>query len=838
MEEGQKHIDDFFREELGNYTEMPPEKVWEDLSQRLDDSRRPRFWGWWPWIVMLLLIGSVAGYMVLSKKNGPEKPVVAVVDNGLSVSSSGFGTESARPKAEHEKPKTEAEMPKAEAPSHSGKTAQNNSDEPKVSTEKPAANKLSRRNAADEQKKEGKKTQTAPTQGSPHDEVPAQETNADDASISNTSATTNTNEAKQPDSKPKTGNKETPNSTVAPATNKHANKSDVRTTAEDQRSSQKNVATTSTATPKAGGKKQIAQSPNASSRTTVATAAAANTTDTQPKTASASAASNNKTNQKQTQKNTAIASPDKQNTVNQNQSKTATAKAMPNGVRTASALSANANESNTPVQPKAATSTATKKQTQKNTASSPDKQNTINQNQSKTATAQATPNGTTKKSTTTKNTAQAATSAANNTTANNKTTKTSPATVDNKKPTTVTPAAETAKKPLPQPKQENTVAKTASFQPSPNPANGILIKPAEDGKKVATAEKDEEDEEKPAMNEDDEDNEAKPQQPKPTAEHDPRAGIPVSGYIDKAVPPQPKMVDDEDDSVDKKKIDLANPAGGAGGSMSPTVGKDRTSISRLEGGAKFGFEKGFSSVTSNKWVATIYLQYNLSPKAAFLVQPSVKFAQMNRAINSSQSFYNVTGTTVNSTQRMDSISTPPFFDTVYNYYYKQTYDSIHVAQSSTKNYVEFEIPVIFKYTIAKNLSLLAGITMNFGSIPTVSSSQTTYSGLTLQDSVVNVHNNPNYPISVNDSFHHTAQPYSSYSANDQNPSTNPIRFGYLLGMNYLLKDRVLFDLTVQQSFSNMNNVPNADIRKVLTQPYVRFSVGYKIFQGKKKAVQQ
>lgn len=36
MKNYRKHIDDFFREKLGNYTETPPPEVWEDLEVRLD----------------------------------------------------------------------------------------------------------------------------------------------------------------------------------------------------------------------------------------------------------------------------------------------------------------------------------------------------------------------------------------------------------------------------------------------------------------------------------------------------------------------------------------------------------------------------------------------------------------------------------------------------------------------------------------------------------------------------------------------------------------------------------------------------------------------------------
>ena len=775
MEEGQKHIDDFFREELGNYTEMPPEKVWEELSQRLDDTRRPRFGGWWPWIVMLLLIGSVAGYMAFHKKGDPGNPgnPISMADKGLSVSSNGLH------EAQAKSGKTKAEDTNTSDEKAIGSATTRKA---KNTTQKTESNKAEGTNTSNEKAIGGATTRTAKntTQKTEHDK-------AEDTNTSNEKAigrpTTRT--AKNTTSKTENYKAEGTNTSNEKAISGVTTRKVKNTT---QKTEHNKAEDTNTSNEKAIG--------SATTRTA-------------------------KTKKSETQSTTAPASKEITAT-NAN-----VANKQPNERQSRSLVKAESEKPKVLVpSPRSSNKIVPKKISAAKSNASPYKPRATQQNPATPGPVSDMPNGTKNET-------------AQKTKATNKTAKTPVAANEPKKPTVVVPAAAPAKKPLPEPKPVNVVAKTNTFQPTPNPANNLLIKPAEESKKALDEEKDDEDNDKAAMNDEGDENEAKPQPPQPAAEHDPRAGIPVSSYIDKSVVPQAKAADEEEEAADKKKIELQNPAGGAGGNMSPSIAKDRKPPGTLEGGAKFGFEKGFSTVTSNKWVATIYLQYNLSPKAAFLVQPSVKFAQMNKSINSSQSFYNVTGTTINSTQRMDSVSTPPFFDTVYNYYYKQTYDSVHVTQTSNKNYVEFEIPLIFKYTIAENLSLLAGVTMNFGSIPTVSSSSTTYSGLTLQDSVVNVHSNPNYQISVNDSFHHTAAPIDSYNPNtNQNPATNPIRFGYLLGMNYLLKDRVLFDLTIQQSFSKMNNVPNADIRSVLTQPYVRFSVGYKIFGSKKKAPQQ
>lgn len=58
MEENNKHIDDLFRDGLGNYTETPPPAVWDALEKRLDNHRRKRFPIWW-WYVLVFVLVSV-----------------------------------------------------------------------------------------------------------------------------------------------------------------------------------------------------------------------------------------------------------------------------------------------------------------------------------------------------------------------------------------------------------------------------------------------------------------------------------------------------------------------------------------------------------------------------------------------------------------------------------------------------------------------------------------------------------------------------------------------------------------------------------------------------------
>jgi len=67
MNEQNKHIDDIFREALGNYAETPPAGVWNDIEQRLPGTpKRPRGFGGWMWGVVLLLL--VSGGLLVARK--------------------------------------------------------------------------------------------------------------------------------------------------------------------------------------------------------------------------------------------------------------------------------------------------------------------------------------------------------------------------------------------------------------------------------------------------------------------------------------------------------------------------------------------------------------------------------------------------------------------------------------------------------------------------------------------------------------------------------------------------------------------------------------------------
>src|SRR3954464_15959440 len=95
MEENRKHIDELFREALGNYTETPPSSVWDNVEQRLDTTgRKPRPPFWWAWFAVLFLVIAAGGTVVVKNwlpskgHTNEKKTTIAYPVNAASSSSS------------------------------------------------------------------------------------------------------------------------------------------------------------------------------------------------------------------------------------------------------------------------------------------------------------------------------------------------------------------------------------------------------------------------------------------------------------------------------------------------------------------------------------------------------------------------------------------------------------------------------------------------------------------------------------------------------------------------------------------------------------------------------
>ncbi len=85
MTDNKRNIDEFFQEEFGNATEMPPSSVWETLEKRLDQQRpdtKKKYWWVYLLVLSMFIGGSIAAYLSTNKiENTSETPATERLKN-------------------------------------------------------------------------------------------------------------------------------------------------------------------------------------------------------------------------------------------------------------------------------------------------------------------------------------------------------------------------------------------------------------------------------------------------------------------------------------------------------------------------------------------------------------------------------------------------------------------------------------------------------------------------------------------------------------------------------------------------------------------------------------
>ena len=84
MKKSTKHIDDLFKEELGNYAETPPPAGWDALEKRLGTAATPLIPARWLGYVVVASLLVVVGTTVAVNKYNSEKQQLAQTETGLT----------------------------------------------------------------------------------------------------------------------------------------------------------------------------------------------------------------------------------------------------------------------------------------------------------------------------------------------------------------------------------------------------------------------------------------------------------------------------------------------------------------------------------------------------------------------------------------------------------------------------------------------------------------------------------------------------------------------------------------------------------------------------------
>ncbi|HRO43528.1 MAG TPA: hypothetical protein PL009_11890 [Flavipsychrobacter sp.] len=280
--------------------------------------------------------------------------------------------------------------------------------------------------------------------------------------------------------------------------------------------------------------------------------------------------------------------------------------------------------------------------------------------------------------------------------------------------------------------------------------------------------------------------------------------------------------------------------GGGGGAASP---QKNGSKFRFDLGIKAGYERGFADFTTNTFIISPYLQWNISTGFAFVLQPGFRYNQLNRndIFGGSQSYHKITNAQVTEshiygTDSINGVMTPTVQR---NYSFTNTYDSVRVgAMLQTRTFWEIELPIMLRYKIASNFAVFGGLSMIFGNLVEMEEKRETYSGLTRSsnlsfDKVDTAAPAPVLPA-PDQFFNYNTQNIGAASNNNLNPATNPVRLGLMFGFSYELQKRITLDVLYKQTISDMKYVPNEQVRKIYTQPYLRVMLGFKLFEGGKQ----
>lgn len=257
-------------------------------------------------------------------------------------------------------------------------------------------------------------------------------------------------------------------------------------------------------------------------------------------------------------------------------------------------------------------------------------------------------------------------------------------------------------------------------------------------------------------------------------------------------------------------------------------------FARWEAGVKGGYERGFNNIAATKYVIAPYLQYNISKKAAIVIQPAVKYAtSATRTIGTPQSYYTINndGKVVDNGSYKQPVLEGTTVDTIYHakYRYTQTHDSTVKTNKVGGTYMEYELPVLFKYSVSKKVAVYGGTNIVFSQMKGVTEHTYTKAGISRTVDTMMSGDAMAPAPNISDVIKYDGSPFSSYNGPlYPAPQDSRIRFGAMLGFSYEYSDRWLLDALIQQNPAPKDIRGGLNINAPLSATYFRLSVGYKL----------
>lgn len=255
-------------------------------------------------------------------------------------------------------------------------------------------------------------------------------------------------------------------------------------------------------------------------------------------------------------------------------------------------------------------------------------------------------------------------------------------------------------------------------------------------------------------------------------------------------------------------------------------------------GLKTGYDFSLNKYSAGNALLGAYLQAHISKRMSVILQPTVKYTNMKRTtLDGTASYYDVKNSSVTALH----IITPegadaqgnPVYNIIRRYFYAQQYDSVVVTRTiRPKQYAEFELPLLLQYKLTKALSVTGGISANFSKLVQAEREESRFKGMMRYDTAVFAKVNESSPApeipGIETRIKYNYGTYAGYLAQQQEDPVNNLRFNYMLGINYALRNGLSFDVLMLSILGNANYINDNDIRKIYKTPYIRIGVTYKL----------
>lgn len=255
-------------------------------------------------------------------------------------------------------------------------------------------------------------------------------------------------------------------------------------------------------------------------------------------------------------------------------------------------------------------------------------------------------------------------------------------------------------------------------------------------------------------------------------------------------------------------------------------------------GLKTGYDFSMNKYSAGNALLGAYLQAHISKRMSVILQPTLKYTNMKRTtLDGTASYYDVKNSSVTALH----IITPegadaqgnPVYNIIRRYFYAQQYDSVVVSKTiRPKQYAEFELPLLLQYRLTKALSITGGVSANFSRLVQAEREESRFKGMMRYDTAVFAKVNESSPApaipAIETRIKYNYSPYADYLAQQQEDPVNNLRFNYMLGINYALRNGLSFDLLMLSLLGNANYINDNDIKKIYKTPYIRIGVTYKL----------